>query len=498
MKKNIIPKLTGLFKGLIPRMEASGLWLTDGLVQYHNFSRGRSEQISFRLPPGVISEGKVQNSGSLVKILTELHKRTSPKSRKSQSIILTIPITNVYVQPFVLPAVAAGNIKESAQLNMRMMSPIEIDKAYYSWQQISGDNQDQVEMLGAFVLGDVVDGFIECAQNAGYSVAAVEFHTLSLSRAAMRAGVIDGQTPSMFLQVMPEGLNFSVNHLGSLFFHRFIPWNSFSEGGKTISADKFKSSLVDEIRKIVNFYLTNRKGTEVKKMILISSTFTVEIGQLMAENFPGIEVITADPKQINPAIGAALRGLALRSRDDEISLSPLDTVETFEKYQLANFLGVWRNILSAALGALLLIFLSSALILQGVSARIAIQNPFGQIAQSSELLELETQAQKFNALVTIVGKLITNRQEINGVISKLNELSKNTGIQLIRININSNNSLVLVEGIAGNRTVITAFENALKTVPQFTDIDLSLADIRTQPDGTETFFLTFQVSGYNF
>jgi len=484
--------------GLIPKMEASGLWLADGLVSYQDLSHNRSEQVSFRLPPGIISGGRVQNQESLTKILSELHKRTSPKSRKNQSVILTIPITNVYVQPFVLPAVAAENIEESAQLNMRMISPIEIDKAYYGWQQIGGENLDQVEMLGAFVASDVVDGFIACVQDAGYSVAAIEFHTLSLSRAALKAGIINDKIPSLLLQVIPEGLNFSVNHLGNLFFHRFIPWSSFGEGEKNISIDKFKGSFADEMRKIVNFYLTNRKGAEVKRMALVSSVFTKEISQVVAEYFPGVEVIVTDPKQVNPAAGAALRGLIPRSRDNEISLSPLSAAETFAKYQLANFLAVWRNILLATFGFVLLIFLSSTLILQRVAAQVSTQDPFKNIAQSDELLEYEAQAQKFNALVAMVSNLFADRQELNGVISKLNDLSRSSSVQIVRINTSTTNSLVLVEGTAKNRGAVTAFENVLKATPQFTAVDLSLADIKTQADGTEIFSLTFRVANYNF
>ncbi|MDD5710876.1 MAG: hypothetical protein PHV43_02125 [Candidatus Colwellbacteria bacterium] len=497
MAKNIIQKIVRFFAGLVPKMEASGLWLTDGLVGYQNLSRSRSEQLSLRLPPGIISGGKVQNQESLTKILSELRRRISSRSNKSPSIILTLPITNIYIQPFVLPAIMTENIKESAQLNMRMISPIEIDKAYYGWQQIGASNSEQTEMLGAFVANDVIDGFITCVQDAGYSVAAIEFHTLSLSRAAIKAGIIDDKIPSLLLQVIPEGLNFSVNHLGNLFFHRFIPWSSFGEGEKNISVDKFKESFTDEMRKIINFYLTNRKGTEVKKLVLVSSTFTAEIGQVMKEYFPGVEVVVADPKQVNPAVGAALRGLVPRSKDKEISLSPLSAVETFEKYQLANFLSVWRNICLATFGFVLLFFLFSALILQRVSARVATQDPFSQIAQSGELLEFEAEANKFNTLVDMVSNLSAERKELHGVIGRLNDL-RGSSIQIVRINISAGRSTVLLEGVANDRGAITAFERVLAGVPQFTEVHLSLADIETQPDGTEVFSLTFQIVGYDF
>jgi hypothetical protein len=496
MGKNIAQKIAGLFWGLIPKMEAAGLWLSDGLVSYHDLSGNRNEQVSLRLPPGIISGGKVQNQESLTKILMELRRRTSPKSRKSQGVILTIPITNVYVQPFVLPSVASENINESAQLNLRMISPIEISKAYYGWQQIGEANSDQVEILGAFVARDVVDGFITCVQDAGYSIAAVEFNTLSLSRSAVKVGIIDSKTPSLLLQITPEGLNFSVNHLEHLFFHRFVPWSSFGAGERSISTEKFKESFIDEMRKIVNFYLTNRKGAEVRKMIFISTIFTAEIGQIMAEHFPGIDVRIADIKQVNPAIGAALRGLVTRSKDSEISLSTMSAVETFEKYQLANFLAVWRNTFLVTFGFVLLVFLSSALILQKVSAQVSNQDPFSNTTQGVELLKLEAEAEKFNTLVVMVSNLVANRKEFSGIIRKLDDI-KGSSIQIVRISIETVRSLVLVEGIAKNRESITQFKNILGSTPQFANIDLSLSDIRTQPDGTETFSLNFQVQSYD-
>ena len=497
-ESKIIHTLAGFFAKMIPKINASGLWITDGLVSYYNPNNNRNEQVSLRLPPGIVGGGRVQNQESLTKILLELRKRISPKSRKDQSVILTIPITNVYIQPFTLPAIAFENIHESARLNMRMISPIELDKAYYSWQQISGDGSDQIEMLGAFIVRDVVDGFIACVQDAGYSVAAVEFNTLSLSRAALKSGVIDNKTPALLLEIAPGGLNFSISHLGHLFFHHFVSWTLFGEGEKSISTERFRIGFVDEVRRMTNFYSTNRKGQEVKKMVLISPTFTEEIGKLITEYFPGIEVEVVDPKQVNPVVGAALRGLLSHSSDNEISLTTLSAIEVFGKYQLANFLSIWRNIFLTIFGSVLFVFLSSALILQRVAAQASAQDPFSSnTIQDAELLRLESEAQKFNTLVSTASDLVLNKKKLSKVARRLNGMT-GASVWLIRINIEASRSLVSIEGLAKNREAITQFNNALEDQPQFAKVNLALPSVKTQPDGTETFSLSFEVESFDF
>jgi hypothetical protein len=62
MKKNkIAQKLSGSFSKLVPKMNASGLWIVDGLVSHYNPNDNKDEQTSLRLPPGVVSGGRVQN-----------------------------------------------------------------------------------------------------------------------------------------------------------------------------------------------------------------------------------------------------------------------------------------------------------------------------------------------------------------------------------------------------------------------------------------------------
>ena len=483
---------------LVPRVEAAGLLVADGLVEYQNLNGGRNEHVALRLPPGIVSGGKVQNPELLINTLLELRRRMSLRSRKSGGIVLTVPITDVYVQPFTLPAVTSGALHESAQLNMKMICPMEIEKTYYGWQQIGNENSDQVEMLGAFAPRDVIDSFISCVQEAGYTVAAVEFSTLSLIRAALKAGAVDKESPSLLLEVAPEGLNFSVSHAGCLFFHRFAAWGLFGDGGKNIETEKFEEGFVDEVRKVVNFYSTGRQGGEIKKMVLVSPTFTERITQIVGLHFPGVEIKVADPGQVGPAMGAALRGLTPRSRDNEITLTTLNAVETFGKHQLANFLAVWRDILLTTFAFVLLVFLVSDLVLQRVAVRVSAENPFaGNAAGDAELAALEAQVRAFNTLVSVVKNAVSDKKELSGLLRKLNGLT-GASIRLIRINVDTAHSSVLIEGVAQSRDAITTFRKTLEGQPQFNRVNLALSDIRTQPDGTEIFSLSLGVKDFNF
>ncbi|PIR98193.1 MAG: hypothetical protein COT89_00560 [Candidatus Colwellbacteria bacterium CG10_big_fil_rev_8_21_14_0_10_42_22] len=491
-------KLSKIFTKLSPRMEVAGLWIGNGVVSYHNLVSKDGEQLSLRLPPGVVSGGKVQNQDALTSVLRELRKRTSgTASKKEQGVILTIPINTIYIQPFTLPSVASSDLKESALLNMRMISPIGIENAYYDWQKISDDNANQLQAVGAFVLKDIVDAFVGSVQNAGYAVAAVEFSTLSISRAALRAQVIDSQEPTLITRATSEGLDFSVTYKGHLFFHHLTAWNNFQEGGKSISLDRFKERFADEVRKVINFYSTNQSGQEIRKMILLSADYIEEISKVISDNFPGIEVKQVDVTQVNPATGAAIRGLTRRSMDTDISLASLSAIEVFKKRQLNGFILAWRNILIFTFSLLLFIFLGSALSLQNFQNRVIADSSFGaDSANITELNTLEEQAKNFNTLLTMIKNIVSERYEYNVFTEEINKLA-GSSISILHIQAGGSPLSLKVEGVGKNQGAIADYQKRVSGNPMFQDVSIPLANTNVREDGSILFNMSLKVLKVN-
>ncbi|MEX2054495.1 MAG: hypothetical protein WD883_03065 [Candidatus Colwellbacteria bacterium] len=494
MKKDKFKIVSALLAKITPKMEVFGLEISDGLVRFYDLGRGkkRARHMLLRLPPGVVVGGKVVGKEALQKTLSELHKKIIGSPRKDISVIATIPIDSVYIQPFSLPALAAENLAESAELNMRMISPIDANTAYYDWQELGDNsNKDKLDMVGAFIPQAIVDGFVEAMQGAGFTVAAVEFSALSLVRAAAKRGMVTKEKPHLLLQIDQGGLGFSISHAGELYFHHFTNWNRYQGNDKQIAKDKFEDGLVDEARRLINFYATNFKSMGIGGVVVVADSFVDEVASVMEANFKGIQVQKATFNELSPAMGAAFRGRVSRSRDTSISLSNLNAVGVFRKNQLANFIAIWRNITFTVFGALLLIFLSAALVLQSAAVAVVEGDPFlSNNASTMELVRLEQQVEEFNTTVAMLQGLNEGRKSLSPIIDRVDALMGTT-IDLRRLTIDLNGSRVALGGIGNSENDAKAFKDRIESDQIFINVDLPLRDFKPQPSGRVDFVVNF-------
>jgi len=490
--KKFLNQINSVVLKLIPKLEVSGLEISDGLVRFYSIGRGenKTKHILLRLAPGVVANGRVINAGALQETLAQLHKRVSDNPKKVVSVVVSIPINNIYIQPFSLPVLAKDNLKESAELNMRMISPIDVSKAYYDWQEI-GENtsKDQLDIVGAFIAKEVADKFIEVIQGANFSVAAVEFSSLSLIRAAIKNGITSKDTPSLILQMDQGGLGFIISHMGQLYFHYFTEWDRYRDGNKNIDINKFKDGVVDEVRKLINFYLTNFKTNDIKNILIIAENFAEEVKAALQTNFPDTQIKTVNFNEVNSAYGAALRGRIPRSQDDSISLAGLSAVDVFRKGQVADFISIWRNLAFTTTGFILLIFLGSALLLQQTAEKVKSSDPFTIGDENSiELARLEKEAQEFNQNVEMLQVLSSKTNPSHRIVKRLTSLM-GTGIGLRRMSVNTINGNIIVGGTADTEALARAFKDKLDNDDTFTEVDLPLQEFITRLDNKIDFLI---------
>lgn len=492
MMKNFPNKIGSLAGKLIPRLEVFGLEISDGLVRFYDIGRGsnKARHILLRLPPGAVANGRVANAEILRSTLLDLHKRVSNSPKKLVSVVVSIPTNNIYVQPFNLPTLAKENMAESAELNMRMISPIDASKAYYDWQEIGESaSRDQLDMVGAFVPSDIPDKFIEAVQGANFNVAAVEFSSLGLVRTSAEKGLIAKDAPGLIVQVDQGGLTFSLSHMGELYFHYFTEWDRYRGKDKKIDLGRFEEGVADEVRKLINFYLTNFKTGDIRNVLIISDSFAEQMKGALQEDLPGLQVQTATFNDANAAMGAAMRGRIARSKDVSISLASLSAVEVFRKGQIGNFVLIWRNLVLTAFGSLLLIFLGSALLLQQTAFGVASNDPFSSDSESNRrLAELEAQVGEFNGTVEALQSLKSKNGALHQTMNQLDVLIGGT-VNVRRILINAVSGDVTVGGTAGSETAARGFKDRLAQDDRFANVDLPLQDFKILPGGAVDFLV---------
>jgi len=495
----VFRKFGALFNKISPPVNVGGLHITDFAVRYVDVKGGKFIRESLRLPPGVVEGGRVKNRDALAAVLAELRIRVTPDISKSLSVVLSLPIRDVYIQVFSVPQVAEEGFEEAAELNAKMVSPIDAENAYYGWQRISEEfsASAEVNMLGAFVQRPIVDEFADVIEFAGFGIAAVEFESMSLARGVNRAKLVGAGRPHVVMQIAVEGINLVVVRRGMPHFHYFHSWSEIQGDGKTISLDKFKSALKDELSRIINFYLTHWSGEQIDDIVVITPAFGGDISNLIKEEFKGLKAQIAEPLRISAVVGAAWRGVVPRFSDNEISLSSISALGVFERQQTQNFIRIWRNILATSMGFLLLLFVASNIFLRVQMAgllddqRSILVNP-----DVEEYTALSEKANEFNRLIAMARSIKAGNIETS---SFLKEIDRAAGpdIGITRIDYNPPSVGIVLRGTAPNESSAVDFKNRIAEVPQFSNVNLPLHNISNEGEGV-SFNLDFKVISFDF
>jgi len=495
---NFFGKLAKLSNRISPPMPVGGLHITDSALRYVVLRGGVPVGESIRLQPGVVEAGKVKSNEVFLSALKELRSRVASR-KKPVSVVLTLPMRDVYIQIFSTPKVAENGFREAANLNAMMISPIDINDAYYSWQKISGGSGTDVDsrMLGAFIQKDVADGFVGNVETAGFTIAAVEFESLSLSRSINFAKLVDAAKPYLIVEIVAEGIIIVIVKEGIPHFHYFHSWSEVQGDGKTISTDNFKKVLGDELVQVVNFYSTHWTNETLNEAVVITPIMSEEVSKLISDRFGSISVKVINPSSANAAIGAAFRGTVPRHKDTDISLASFSAFEVFEKQQVKNFVRVWRNVFVVSFGLVLAIFVGLNIFLRSQVSSLAKERDVLVARPSAdEFAAYSQKAQEFNGLVDKISKIKSNGVSPSSLLYEIDSVAGND-INLTRVSFSPSDSSVFVNGSAPDEASAVAFKNRLVGLSQLYDVNIPLQNISDSENGV-SFSLSFKIRSFNF
>ncbi len=489
-------------KLLSPSSSVGGLEISDTSLRFLEFIGDEPHYASLRLPPGIIESGKIKDRENFIEALRALHGQIASSPKNTVNVIVTIPANDVYVQGLGITKVAEADLAEAADLNLRMISPIDINTAYYSWQRIGSngvdhDGQSQIELLGAFITKNIVDEFVASIQEAGYSIAAVEFSTLSIARNIFAAKLLKYDAPYLAIQINSSGLYFMVLRNRSLAFNYFAPWSTAQGEERAISVESSINLAIAETQRIFNFY-SSHWGGQIKNAAIIGSVLSAELGAAINSRFPGVEVETIGPDAATSVQGAAIRGLIPRSQDIEISLTNVSVHQAFQGEQVLKFISLWRSITITVFATLLLLFVGADIYLRNISASVtsgigaSVKQP-----EVKELADLKAQADNFNRLVDIATKAKASERKIAWLVDKIEKAAADTGVNIVRIYIQSPDNPLLVVAQSSDQQSSVSFKNKLAAIPQLSQVNLPLSSISIGQNNSVNFTITFTVSSWN-
>lgn len=468
--------LKSLTKYLTPTQSIAGLEMTDTFLRFMNISGGKFKEVSLRLPPGIISQGKVKDEKNLVAALRQLHAQLKAGSGKSIPIVVTINTTDVYTQIFNLPYVALTKIEEAAKLNLQMISPIDIKNVYSDWQAVgeSTAGGGQLEMLGAFIRSEIADKYLHALRTVNFSVVALEFIPLSLARTVKKIAVgWDLSRPYIMAFINNEGMDFLILKNGNLYFNRFVVWPT----------SDIKGIFSAELQKMINFYY-GKWGDVINNLILVNSEEINEIKEAIKELRLTVQPLNLGA--VAPAslavFGAALRGQISRAEDNLISLTSMGTEEDYYHNRVFYFIDIWRNILIMTVVTFVTVFLGLNWFLSSVNAdlgqKIALSS--GKVT-SKDLTNLEETAKVFNG---VINQAFVAKKKSLKWLTTLNQLLTTAGreVAVNRLHFNPVSFEILVGGSSASELEVINFKNRLSKLPIFESVSLPLAQIVREGD----------------
>lgn len=488
-----------ILKRIMPLPISGGLAASDSALRYCRFNEAGTiiSEASLRLPPGIVVGGRINDKPLLVAALKKLRSMTDIAKAEKGEVILSLPSPLVYSQIFSLPDLPDVALAEAADLNIRMISPINLNESYYGYQVVGvAEGGFGKEVLVAFIPSAVSDEWAIAAKDAGFLPVATEFHSLSLAR--LVAVALDPLLLHLAVNVASEGVSLILLKNGSLVFDYFFSWESVQKGDKRISFANLKDVLFAEINKVINFSIS-RFGGEVRSIIVNAEGFEEEIIAGIKTAFPSLKITKFIPPGgkapgLAVTIGAATRGRIMRSADEMLSLSSITVVEEYEQNRILSAIIFWRRLSLVSFGFLLLVFSVANIFL----SRMAMEAETGiarklTTEELSEYGRLKTLATEFNSLVSSVAAI---RFEENRVLPFIDRISEYAGsdIRFTRFTFQSLSQPVVLNGVAPSMDVILSFHRRMLQAPGISSVELPLASVQVSPSGEASFLMSFRVA----
>jgi len=496
-----------VIKKISPIEISGGLSVSDSAIRYIRFNEDGiiEDKASLLLPAGAVSGGRIINNEIVVGALTALRNKIKISASNKAEVIFSLESDSIYSQLFTLPPLQDSLFDEAVELNVQAISPIDIKTAYYSYQAVGLSSKDALggrDLLGAFIKSSIADDWISACKIAGLIPVAIEFQTLSIARAITELAQVRENGITMVVSIASEGINFIVIKNNNLYFDHFYPWRLIQEKDKLISIEKLKQVILVETNKVVNFAITKFSGT-LSSIRISAEGVSEEIIIAFKKQYPTILVagITIQGKKAPSlwiaALGAAKRGLLLRSEDTMISLTPQQVIEEYRNNQIIEMISLWRKITAVVLSFFIVVFSLGNLFLRQVLIDSDQQILRGLLPEEEkELNVLREKANEFNSLLTLIKDARVLEKNIYPFISRI--LTAGEDIKITRLSFRDIGSPVELRGSAPSSIAATQFQRRLSEEPNITELRLPIADLVTTPDGRAMFVMSFRITSLDF
>jgi hypothetical protein len=498
--------ITSYFKRLLSflkiRPTAAGLEVSDQVLRLAYSDRKGWHLEAVRLAPGVMDKGRIKDAAAFDAALHDLRSRVpfAKGKKKKMNVFVSLSSVNMYSQVFTLPMMEGKEFEKAVDLNVQMLSPVDISQAYSGWQLLSRDEINvRSEISAAFVEKELVEEMTQALYAAGFITVGVESRALALVRALREKGAgVDAEKSYLLLDIDNSGVDFLVIRKDKLYFEYGNQWADFADDKGQVSVEKFEEVLAASLRQVMNFY-TQHWPESLAGIILSAVAFEEQAKSVIAASgsLPVIPMTLSIEQEIPSewfvAFGSGLRGASANLKDNEINLSGAAAVDTFHEEYLLDFMNLWRVLLPAALGFLIIILILADNFLAVTKASVESQPAFSE--QESQAIEfLQASSTAFNQSVALI---TSAEQQLSGnylMITDITKIASQNMVTITGISFQSASDPILVTGSTGSENQIVAFKNAIQNDSHFGPANLPLSNIQQSANGGYVFSVTFPLS----
>lgn len=498
LKKPFFQKLLSL---LSVRSLVGGLEVSDQVLRLVYFSGKTWQLAAIRLAPGVLEKGKIKDLPTFVAALGELKSKVpfGRKKKKRMNVVVSLSSVNMYSQVFSLPIMKDTNLDDAVELNVRMLSPVDVAQTYFGWEVLGNDEiKLKSEVAAAFVDRTLVDEMTQALYTAGFITVGVESRALALVRIFRQKGSgADVNKSYLLLDIDNSGIDFLIIRNGKLYFEYATPWNNIADDKGEVSTPKFKDTIAANLRQVMNFY-TQHWPEPLTGIILAATALEKEAEEAIqaSVSLPVVRMSLVMDQQLSlewmVALGCSLRGVNGMLNDKEINLSGEGAIDTFHREQLLNFLALWRVIVPVVLGSLIIMFALADNFLSGIRSSIVVQPIFNQ-QETADMQALIASSTAFNQSVALVATAEASINKNYMVINEIQNIAVANGVTINHLSFQAVGQPILVSGAAPSEDEIVTFKTAIQNDPHFGTVNLPLGNIQGNNEGY-TFSMTFPLS----
>jgi Tfp pilus assembly PilM family ATPase len=496
-----------IFSILRVHARADGLEVSDQVLRLIFLDKDMWHMEAVRLAPGVMEKGEIKDAPAFGAALRELRaKIPAMKGReKKMNIFVALSSVNMYSQVFTLPFMEEAEFKKAIELNVQMVSPVDISRAYFGWQFLGRDEKSlRSEIAAAFVDRGLVDEMVQALYAAGFITVGIESRALALVRTLREKGVgVNGKMSYLLINIDNSGIDFLIIREGKLYFEYQNFWADLADEKGLVFVSKFEEMLTASVRQVLNFY--SQHWTEPLAGVILSAMAFKEEAERAIGNSSALPIIQLSlevgqqiPQEWFVALGCGLRGLRIDEKDTEINLSGSGAMDTFHAERMLNFLALWRVLIPAVLGCLIIMFALADNFLSATKASIEASAGFSaQSGEGKEIAALVASSTAFNESVALAAGAEAGISHNYLMIARINAAAAANGVVVSHISFQSAGAPILVAGTAQSETQIAAFQNAIQNDPRFGTVNLPLLNIQGT-SGAYTFSMTFPLSSSGF